>query len=129
MTEGFNIKNTKCYVTIICQSYKIVKASMNEQVVESNQDLPESVEGEGEEKTPAKVFEEPTLGGKEIEELFTKNTESFRCLTQYLVSHSSLLLQPLYYFPPLEDPGIDDAFNYVGKSTWFKGILGLYSHF
>lgn len=57
------------------------------------------------------------LTAEEIEELFSKSTESFRCLADLLISHSSLLRQPLYHFPPLEDPGIDDAFNYIGKKV------------
>lgn len=97
-----------------------------EQAVESSQGL---TEGEENEETPTEVLEEFTLGEKDIEELFNKNTESFRCLTQLLISHSSLLRQPLYHFPPLEDPGIDDAFNYVGKLIWFRRNLGLYFHF
>ncbi|KAF2884693.1 hypothetical protein ILUMI_21490 [Ignelater luminosus] len=50
---------------------------------------------------------------EEIEDLFNKNTESFRCLAQILISRSSLLRHPLYHFPPLVDPGLDAAFNYV----------------
>ncbi|XP_022899686.2 FERM domain-containing protein C-like [Onthophagus taurus] len=45
-----------------------------------------------------------------IETLLEKNTESFQCLGQYIMSRSSLLRNPLYHFPPLEDPGIDAAF-------------------
>lgn len=56
---------------------------------------------------------EPTE--KDLEELLLKNTESFKCLTQVVMSRSSLLNHPLYHFPPLSDPGIDAAFNYVGE--------------
>lgn len=58
--------------------------------------------------------EEIELTEEELEALFNKNTESFRCLAQILLSRSSLLRHPLFHFPPLLDPGIDAAFNYVG---------------
>lgn len=51
----------------------------------------------------------------DLEDLFNKNTLSFRCLAQQLLSRSSLLRHPLYHFPPLEDPGINETFSYVGK--------------
>lgn len=43
-----------------------------------------------------------------------KHSPSFKCLEQYLCSRSDLRLT-LAFFPPLTDPGIDDAFNYIGK--------------
>lgn len=43
-----------------------------------------------------------------------KHSLSFKCLEQYLCSKSDLRLT-LAFFPPLADPGIDDAFNYIGK--------------
>ena len=52
---------------------------------------------------------------KDSEELVHKNTESFKCLAQVLMSRSSLLNHPLYHFPPLSDPGIDAALNYFGE--------------
>ncbi|KAJ8950925.1 hypothetical protein NQ318_008363 [Aromia moschata] len=50
--------------------------------------------------------------------LLIKNTESFKCLAQVILSNSSLLRHPLYYFPPLEDPGIDDVFNYKSARSY-----------
>ncbi|CAH1156097.1 unnamed protein product [Phaedon cochleariae] len=44
--------------------------------------------------------------------LLSKNTSSFRCLAQVLLSNSSLMKNRLYLFPPLVDPGIDEAFYY-----------------
>ncbi|XP_074035791.1 uncharacterized protein isoform X2 [Leptinotarsa decemlineata] len=44
--------------------------------------------------------------------LLFKNTRSFRCLAQVLLSSSSLMKNRLYLFPPLEDPGIEEAYNY-----------------
>lgn len=49
------------------------------------------------------------------EALLERDTYSFRCLRKVLMSDSSLLRHPLYHFPPLIDPGIDEAFNYIGK--------------
>lgn len=51
-----------------------------------------------------------------VKYLLDKNTPSFRCLVQVAVSNSSLLRAKLYHFPPLEDPGIDEAFFQQGKS-------------
>lgn len=86
----------------------------------------EDVENQEKETKETKLTEEPALEDileeeeeielteEELEALFNKNTESFRCLAQILLSRSSLLRHPLYHFPPLADPGIDAAFNYVG---------------
>lgn len=49
--------------------------------------------------------------------LLERNTESFRCLAQVMLSTSSLAKNRLFLFPPLEDPGIDLAFNYKGIFT------------
>lgn len=57
--------------------------------------------------------EEAKAEEEEEEDLFNKQTASFRCLQQILISRSSLLRHPLYNFPPLTDPGLDAAFNYV----------------
>lgn len=57
--------------------------------------------------------EEPKAEEEQEEDLFNKQTASFRCLQQILISRSSLLRHPLYHFPPLTDPGLDAAFNYV----------------
>lgn len=64
---------------------------------------------------------------EEIEDLFNKNTESFRCLAQILISRSSLLRHPLYHFPPLVDPGLDAAFNYVGKDIYLFFFSNLFA--
>ncbi|KAJ8935017.1 hypothetical protein NQ314_013042 [Rhamnusium bicolor] len=75
-------------------------------------------------KTPSPVIFEPIVeeedeSSKELEDfcdskhLLDKNTESFRCLAQIIVSSSSFFRQLVYLFPPLEDPGINDAFEYV----------------
>ncbi|XP_050294958.1 leucine-rich repeat-containing protein 74A-like isoform X2 [Anthonomus grandis grandis] len=44
--------------------------------------------------------------------LLERNTKSFQCLAQLLLSSSSLTKNRLFLFPPLEDPGIDLAFNF-----------------
>ncbi|XP_048523137.1 uncharacterized protein LOC109542322 isoform X2 [Dendroctonus ponderosae] len=44
--------------------------------------------------------------------LLQRNTESFKCLAQVLLSSSSLAKNRLFLFPPLEDPGISLAFNF-----------------
>lgn len=49
--------------------------------------------------------------------LLERNTESFRCLAQVMLSSSSLAKNRLFLFPPLEDPGIALAFNYEGVFT------------
>ncbi|KAK9679318.1 Leucine rich repeat [Popillia japonica] len=66
--------------------------------------------------TEPREAKEEKLSEEELNALFNKNTSSFRCLAQILLSRSSLLKHPLYYFPPLLDPGIDAAFNYNRKS-------------
>lgn len=48
--------------------------------------------------------------------LLERNTESFRCLAQLLLSSSSLAKNRLFLFPPLEDPGIDMAFSFEGMN-------------
>ncbi|KAF7281419.1 hypothetical protein GWI33_004799 [Rhynchophorus ferrugineus] len=45
--------------------------------------------------------------------LLNRNTESFQCLAQLLISSSSLMKNRLFLFPPLEDPGISVTFNFV----------------
>lgn len=59
-------------------------------------------------------FPQPPDLAEGEEDLFNKQTSSFRCLEQIFVSRSSLLRHPLYHFPPLKDPGLDKAFNFVG---------------
>lgn len=49
--------------------------------------------------------------------LLERNTKSFRCLAQVMLSTSSLAKNRLFLFPPLEDPGIALAFNYEGVFT------------
>lgn len=49
--------------------------------------------------------------------LLERDTESFRCLAQVMLSTSSLAKNRLFLFPPLEDPGIALAFNYEGVFT------------
>ncbi|XP_064211875.1 uncharacterized protein LOC103313740 [Tribolium castaneum] len=41
-----------------------------------------------------------------------KHSPSFKCFEQALCSQSDLRLT-LYFFPPLTDPGLDEAFNYI----------------
>ncbi|CAG9762064.1 unnamed protein product [Ceutorhynchus assimilis] len=48
--------------------------------------------------------------------LLERNTESFRCLGQLLLSSSSLARNRLFLFPALEDPGIDTVFKYTEPS-------------
>lgn len=59
--------------------------------------------------------ESSTSEGGESEDLLEKNTPSFRCLAQVLMSSSSLMKQRMRFFPPLVDPGLDDALNFVRK--------------
>lgn len=73
----------------------------------------ETDEDEGEEEE--EVVEEEA----EVEEetnYYERNTSSFRCLKEILLSSSSLMRNALYHFPSLQDPGLDDAFNYVGNT-------------
>lgn len=50
----------------------------------------------------------------DYEDYLNKNSASFRCLKQVLLSSSSLMRNALFFFPPLEDPGLDEVFNYAG---------------
>jgi hypothetical protein len=43
-----------------------------------------------------------------------KHSPSFKCLEQYLCSRSDLRLT-LNFFPPLPDPGLDEALNFIRK--------------
>lgn len=70
-----------------------------------------------------KAFEARDFEDEDVEEesdqcdsqhLLMKNTDSFTCLAQVVLSNSSLLRQKFFLFPPLQDPGIDEAFNFVG---------------
>lgn len=45
--------------------------------------------------------------------LLERNTASFRCLAQITMSSSSLMNQRLRFFPPIPDPGLDDALSYL----------------
>lgn len=45
--------------------------------------------------------------------LLERNTSSFRCLAQITMSSSSLMNQRLRFFPPIPDPGLDDALSYL----------------
>lgn len=58
--------------------------------------------------------EDQKSDGCESRHLLIKNTDSFRCFAQVLLSNSSIMRQKLYNFPPLIDPGINAAFEYVG---------------
>lgn len=77
-------------------------------------------EQEAEEEEVLELTEEDlgNLSLEEFEDLFQKNTASFRCLAQVLISRSSLLRSALYWFPPLEDPGIEEAFCFEGFILW-----------
>ncbi|GLV43572.1 hypothetical protein CBL_04114 [Carabus blaptoides fortunei] len=48
-----------------------------------------------------------TLGP--MEDLFNKNTESFRCMGQIEISRSSIYRDPLYPFPELDDPKLEEV--------------------
>lgn len=50
-----------------------------------------------------------------VKVLLVKNTASFRCFIQVAVSNSSIMREKLYHFPPLNDPGIDEAYFYQGE--------------
>ncbi|XP_031329703.1 uncharacterized protein LOC116160604 isoform X2 [Photinus pyralis] len=62
----------------------------------------------------------------QLNELRAKNTDSFRCLAQIVVSHSSIFRHPLYPFPPLEDPGLDEAVSHREKSMSDDGVGAQY---
>lgn len=53
------------------------------------------------------------------EDLLHKNTESFKCLTQIEISRSSLLRDPLYHFPKLEDPHLEEALWGTGFQIYY----------
>lgn len=80
----------------------------------------ETVERKEKKKKRKKVVEEVMPEQLEIEEsisldLLDKNTSSFKCLAQVLMSSSSLMRQKMRFFPPLDDPGLDAALNFVRK--------------
>lgn len=80
----------------------------------------DTVEGKGKKKKKMEV-EDVIPEQLKMEEtvsldLLDKNTSSFRCLAQVLMSSSSLMKQKMRFFPPLEDPGLDDALNFVRKA-------------
>nr|CAI5829747.1 unnamed protein product [Callosobruchus analis] len=54
--------------------------------------------------------------------LLLKNTPSFKCLAQVQLSHSSLMRNIAYLFPPLEDPGIDEVFDYAEPDPTYDDI-------
>lgn len=80
----------------------------------------EEMDSEEEEFEEVESVEEEVTEEDESEEedLFNKNTASFRCFAQVLLSSSSLMRNALYHFPPLEDPGLDETFDYVGKTKF-----------
>ncbi|KAG5887107.1 hypothetical protein JTB14_000740 [Gonioctena quinquepunctata] len=82
------------------------KFSMSDQQTLTDDDTSESDQDENLQRT--KHVDEGCDSGN----LLYKNTSSFRCLAQILLSSSSLMKNRLYLFPPLDDPGIDEAFNY-----------------
>lgn len=60
-------------------------------------------------------FEEPPENDCDSSHLLYRKTESFRCLQQILLSSSAVLHNKDFRFPPLHDPGINEAFYYVGR--------------
>ncbi|XP_017768564.1 PREDICTED: uncharacterized protein LOC108556802 [Nicrophorus vespilloides] len=79
-------------------------------------------DGDGEEDEYDYALEEEDFDEETLQDLFDKNTKSFMCLAQILISRSSLLRHILYHFPPLVDPGIDEAFNYVEPEPTYDDI-------
>lgn len=59
---------------------------------------------------------------KNQEDLLNKNTKSFRCLAQVKISRSSLLLDPFYWFPEVEDPHLDEALWYDAAPPVYDAI-------
>ncbi|CAH1987122.1 unnamed protein product [Acanthoscelides obtectus] len=59
---------------------------------------------------------------KDSQTLLLKNTWSFRCLAQVQLSHSSLMRNIAFLFPPLEDPGIDAVFDYAEPDPTYDDI-------
>lgn len=53
-------------------------------------------------------------------DLLCKNTSSFKCLAQLTISRSSLMLDPYYWFPEVEDPKLDLA-------LWTDGMKNFYN--
>lgn len=80
----------------------------------------ETAEKKEKKKKRKKVVEEVLPEEPDIEEtisldLLEKNTSSFKCLAQVLMSSSSLMRQKMRFFPPLDDPGLDAALSFVRK--------------
>lgn len=84
----------------------------------------DEVTAEGQERRKKKKEEVEAVMEEEVSEMWEapslsfldKNTSSFRCLAQVLMSSSSLMKQRMRFFPPLEDPGLDLALNFVRKA-------------
>lgn len=89
----------------------------------SDEEEPEKEPIKNDEITLPSIEELQSLTSEELQELFNKNTPSFRCLAQVLLSRSSLMRSAIYFFPPLEDPGVDKAFNYQGTIIIRHSIL------
>lgn len=51
-----------------------------------------------------------------MEDLFHKNTESFRCMGQIEISRSSIYRDPLYPFPELYDPKLEEVLWGIGNA-------------
>lgn len=87
----------------------------NDEATEKNKSL------EGEEQNHTKMEKEVVFERiSEDEEILSlnlldKNTSSFRCLAQITMSSSSIMNQTMRFFPPLQDPGLDAALNYIRK--------------
>lgn len=56
-------------------------------------------------------------------DLLERNTSSFRCLAQIAMSSSSLMNQRMRFFPPIPDPGLDEALSYLRKMYFIKSKL------
>lgn len=59
------------------------------------------------------------------EDLLHKNTDSFKCLTQIEISRSSLLRDPLYHFPKLEDPHLEETLWATGCKLIFYCTISI----
>lgn len=90
-----------------------VKDSSKESVQNSKNQLLDTQIQSLDEAIPLTNFE--LLAQFPDEYFLERHSPSFKCLEQYLCSKSDLRLT-LAFFPPLTDPGIDDAFNYIGIS-------------
>ncbi|XP_023311057.1 leucine-rich repeat-containing protein 74A-like [Anoplophora glabripennis] len=94
-----------------------------------NQEIPSKDEGMempliSEDQISKELMEFEELVENECDSLHLlyKKTESFRCLQQVQLSSSAVMRNKDFRFPPLHDPGINEAFNYVEPEPVYDDI-------